>query len=70
MKDKEVLQSVGLLWAAAQNKKGRGFSPAQINHIARYLNVLSVKLMQCDQQIVELKETIQAYTDEHSKELP
>ena len=64
MNDKEQLQSVQLLWAAAQAKKGRGFTPTQIAHTVGYLSSLSVLLMKREQQVNELEKTIQTYTDE------
>ncbi len=59
MKDEAILRSVELLWAAAQNKKGRGFTPTQISHITHYLNSLSTLLMQREKQVVDLEKRIQ-----------
>jgi hypothetical protein len=66
---REVLGSVELLWTAAQNKKGRGFNPAQINHIAGYLNSLSVALMQHEQAKVAYDRMLDAYFEEYGREL-
>lgn len=63
MKDKEVIQSVELLWAAAQTKKGRGFTPTQIAHIVQYLSSLSILLMKRESQVIELEKNLDAYAD-------
>ena len=65
----EVLQSVELLWTAAQNQKGRGFNPAQINHIAGYLNSLSVALMQHEKAKVAYDAMLEAYVAQHGREI-
>ena len=66
---KEVLLSVELLWTAAQNKKGRGFTPQQINHIAGYLNSLSVALMQHEQAKIAYDKMLEAYVTAHGREI-
>ncbi len=66
---KDVLTTVELLWAAAQNKKGRGFNPMQINHIAGYLNSLSVSLMEHEQRQIGYEKMIAAYTDKYGADL-
>ena len=66
---KEVLLSVELLWTAAQNKKGRGFNPMQINHIAGYLNSLSVALMQHEQAKQAYDKMLEAYIAQHGREI-
>ena len=65
----EVLQSVELLWTAAQNQKGRGFNPQQINHIAGYLNSLSVALMQHEKAKVAYDAMLEAYVAQHGREI-
>ena len=65
----EVLQSVELLWIAAQNQKGRGFNPQQINHIAGYLNSLSVALMQHEKAKAAYDAMLEAYIAEHGREI-
>ncbi len=65
----EVLHSVELLWTAAQNKKGRGFNPEQINHIAGYLNSLSVALMQHEKAKAAYDVMLEAYIAEHGREI-
>ncbi len=65
----EVLKSVELLWYAAQNNKGRGFNPQQINHIAGYLNSLSVALMQHEKAKVAYDAMLEAYVAQHGREI-
>jgi len=66
---KKVIASVELLWTAAQNNKGRGFNAEQINHIAGYLNSLSVGLMQHEQAKIGYENMIEAYTNKYGDEL-
>ena len=65
----EVLLSVELLWTAAQNQKGRGFTPQQINHIAGYLNSLSVALMQHEKAKLAYDVMLNAYVAQHGREI-
>ena len=65
----EVLLSVELLWTAAQNQKGRGFTPQQINHIAGYLNSLSVALMQHEKAKLAYDVMLDAYVAQHGREI-
>ncbi len=66
---KEVLLSVEILWTAAQNQKGRGFNPQQINHIAGYLNSLSVALMQHEKAKIAYDAMLEAYIEMHGREI-
>ncbi len=65
----EVLQSVEILWTAAQNKKGRGFTPSQINHIAGYLNSISTALMEHEKAKIAYDAMLGAYIAEHGSEI-
>jgi len=65
----EVLHSVELLWTAAQNKKGRGFNPQQINHVAGYLNSLSVALMEHEKAKIMYDRVLEAYVTEYGREI-
>ena len=64
-----VLKSVEILWHAAQTNKGRGFTAEQIQHIAGYLNSLSVGLMEHEQRQIGYERMIKAYTDAYGEEL-
>ena len=68
MKDKEVVESVELLWSTVQAKKGRSFTSTQLAHIAHYLSSLSILLMKHEQQAIEFEKIIQACADEHGSE--